>query len=139
MINYSALSWDELIRRVSNWFDHPKAILEALKRLKENQSSGKKYVAFITQTGTNTPIVEVVENTLGGSINWIYSDIGDYLLQSNNLFSGKVGGFIQDTNVNFTRIQKIDNNTVNVTTMASGNGQVQDGLLTKALIEIRVY
>lgn len=98
----------------------------------------KVYTALLTQTGTNAPVATVLENTLGGNVTWSYIDIGDYLAQTSGLFAGNVGGFIQDTNVNFSRLQKISNNNVNLSTF-DANSVISDGLLTNCLIEIRVY
>lgn len=41
-------------------------------------SSYLVYTALFTQTGTNAPVVTVLENTLGQSVVWSRSGVGDY-------------------------------------------------------------
>lgn len=40
----------------------------------------KKYVALLTQSGTDAPVATVLENTLSGTPVWSYSDVGEYVL-----------------------------------------------------------
>jgi len=53
-----------------------------LVKLFANSSSGlaspKKYVALLTQTGTNAPVATVLENSLGGTLVWTYDSVGNY-------------------------------------------------------------
>ena len=46
----------------------------------------KKYVAILTQTSTNAPTATVLENTLGGTPVWSYTDVGDYLMTLSSAF-----------------------------------------------------
>ncbi len=39
----------------------------------------KKYVALLTQTGTNAPTATVLDNTLGGTLVWSYDGVGTYI------------------------------------------------------------
>jgi len=41
-------------------------------------SNAKRYVALLTQTGTDAPVATVLENTLGGEVVWTYNGPGDY-------------------------------------------------------------
>lgn len=42
-------------------------------------SSYLKYVALLTQSGTDAPVATVLENTLGGTVVWSYDDVGFYV------------------------------------------------------------
>jgi len=41
-------------------------------------SSYLKYVALLSQTGTDAPVATVLENTLGGTVVWYRDDTGQY-------------------------------------------------------------
>ena len=140
MINYTNLTWEQLLRKVGNWFDHPKAILEALKRLHNNSNAlpYKTYIALLNQTGTNAPVPTVLMNTTGGIITWEYSSDGEYFIKSDGLFAGNVGGFVQDTNLSFARLRKIDNNTIYLS-MFNATPEISDGLLNDAMIELKIF
>jgi len=56
----------------------------------------KVYTALLTQSSTNAPTVEVLENTIGNIV-WSYSTTGEYLATLTGAFvSGKTAIFIQD-------------------------------------------
>lgn len=38
----------------------------------------KVYRALLTQTNTDAPVATVLENTMGGTVVWTYSDVGTY-------------------------------------------------------------
>ena len=38
----------------------------------------KVYTALLTQSGTSAPVAMVLENTLGGTVEWSYVDVGIY-------------------------------------------------------------
>ena len=61
-----------------------------------NKSVGYKvYIAELSQTGTNAPVANVIENTLGGDIVWSYAYTGAY----NGTLAGAfdfVGTFIKN-------------------------------------------
>jgi hypothetical protein len=38
----------------------------------------KRYVALLTQSGTDAPVATVLENSLGGTVVWTYVDVGEY-------------------------------------------------------------
>jgi hypothetical protein len=136
--DYEKATFAELIDIIfkGRFYDLNRVVAEALKRT--SNKSYKNYVALLTQTGTGAPTAIELENTLGGNVTWVRTDIGEYEAHTSNLFPKLVGGFVQDTNVCYRRLQKIDDSTVRLTTFAA-NAQVSDGLLTNALIEIRVY
>lgn len=51
---------------------------EMLENIIDSALRAKIYRALITQTGTSAPTVTVLENTLGGAINWTRSNAGNY-------------------------------------------------------------
>lgn len=110
----------------------------------------KKYVALLTQTGTNAPVATVLENTLGDVV-WSYDSIGSY-------FGTLVGAFPQDktalfiqqpgslaTNVVTKRQVGIKWNYEDVIEVLSNDGTGNiltggtNGILNYTAIEIRVY
>jgi hypothetical protein len=55
----------------------------------------KVYTALLTQTGTDAPVANVLENTLGGEIVWSYQGVGQYFGELTNAFPlNKTGCFI---------------------------------------------
>lgn len=42
-------------------------------------NSVKRYVALLTQSGTDAPVATVLENSLGGTVVWTRNDVGDYI------------------------------------------------------------
>lgn len=44
----------------------------------ESYSGVKVYRALLTQSGTDAPVATVLENTLGGTVVWTYSNSGIY-------------------------------------------------------------
>ena len=100
----------------------------------------KVYAALLSQTGTNTPVATVLENTLGGTVVWSYIGTGLYLgtlvgafpIEKTQLFLQNTGGhqanyYINDNNIDYVAIatSEIDTNV--------------NGLLLNTPIEIRVY
>ena len=167
--DYESLSLSDLINKIdtSRFFHLPKMVAEALRKLQTliaNSGGGgvesisgdyidntdplnpilndprpyKVYTALLTQTGTDAPVATVLENTLGGDVTWTYDDIGSYFAITNGLFVGDVGGFVQDTNVCFRGLQKFSDSIVSLATL-DPISYFTDGLLTNAIIEIRVY
>ena len=49
----------------------------------------RSYTALLTQTGTNAPVANVLENTLGGEVVWTRDAVGSYVATCaiQNLFS----------------------------------------------------
>ena len=56
------------------------------------EAKPKVYRALLTQSGTNAPVAIVLENTLGGTVVWTYSDVGTY-------FGTLVGAFTNNKTV----------------------------------------
>lgn len=105
-------------------------------------SSHKKYVALLTQSGTSAPVATILENTLG-VITWTYDSAGTYLATSAALFTanktaillGSVNNTIDATTFLWT--QNSNTSEIYVTTYVSS--ALSNNVLSKTLIEIRVY
>ena len=101
----------------------------------------KVYTALLTQTGTNAPVAIVLENTLGGTVTFERSGVGNYAAVSvGNLFTlnktvvfNSSGQFVGTYNFYPTNTSRVLLNNVNV------SGVVADSLMQKLSIEIRVY
>lgn len=103
-------------------------------------ASYKKYVAIMSQSGTDAPTALVMENTLGATITWAYDDVGSYygnlssaVLTANKTWfiSGNTADLNTITTINTT--QQVQINT---------NGDVDtpaNTMMTNVAIEIRVY
>ena len=102
--------------------------------------SYKKYVALLTQTGTNAPVATVLENTIGNIV-WTRNSAGSYLGTLIEAFSVKttitmgtsrvvVGIFLYSwrNSVNVVEIGTYDTSSIGV-----------DGILDQTLVEIKVY
>jgi len=63
-------------------FATAKAIKDALIT-----SGVKRYVALLTQTGTDAPVATVLENTLGGTVTWSRTGAGTYAVIGGSLFT----------------------------------------------------
>lgn len=102
----------------------------------------EKYVALLTQTGTDAPVATVLENTLGGTVVWTYASQGEYRATLAGAFTTSKTFIIygelnsgyritaQANSVNMIRVLTYD-----PTTPFSGS----DGRLSETPIEIRVY
>ena len=82
-INYTNLTFTELVNKIgsSRFFDLPSMLKEAFTRLANTPSYEppyKVYTALLNQTGTNAPVVTVLENTLGYDIVWSRVNAGGY-------------------------------------------------------------
>lgn len=107
-------------------------------------SGGRKYwvyTALITQSGTNAPTVKVLENTLpAGAIVWAYSAPGIYTGTLVGAFTAdKTFAGIQQNQVD--RALVIGRTSADVVTIVTSDysGTEQNGSMTDASIEIRVY
>ena len=97
----------------------------------------KRYLALLTQTGTDTPVATVLENSLGGTLVWTRSGVGTYdatlagVFLANKVFAP---GFVIEAGggalFSFSRTSN------NVMAMFSGAG---DGVLASTPVEILVY
>jgi hypothetical protein len=100
----------------------------------------KKYVALLTQTGTNAPTATVLDNTLGGTLVWSYDGVGTYIGTLTGAFtldktSVLISGVYKGSVVGLRK----NNNTVQITTTATSTNTEANTLLDSTTIEIRVY
>jgi hypothetical protein len=98
-----------------------------------------KYVALLSQTGTGAPTAVVLENTLGGTVVWTRSGVGDYratlsgVFTENKtvIFNNLTGGF-----ANYIFWNSTSEIAINTT---DNTGTFVDDALVSTSIEIRVY
>lgn len=104
----------------------------------------KVYVATFTQAGTAGPTVTVLENSLGGTLQWGYAAVGIYTGSLTNGFPdgaraviipGSVNG-IANTG-NRIHIERTDSNKVTIYT--GTNGAAANDVLDDTSIMIKVY
>lgn len=99
------------------------------------------YLALLTQSGTDAPVVTVVSNTLGDIV-WTYSSEGTYLGTLTGAFLlGKCGYFVQFANPDighWAQIQRANNNACSVATFnAEGdNTAYANGILSNTPVFI---
>jgi hypothetical protein len=108
----------------------------------------KVYTALLFQNGTDAPTATVLENTLGGTINWTRSGVGSYL----GTLTG--GTFTNQKTVVFTQVpggagatwgfqyitKRLSNTEVFfITQIGNSTSTASDDILSGVPIEIRVY
>jgi hypothetical protein len=89
VFNYSILTLSELISKIekSRFWDLPKMVAEALKKIQSTPSYStpyKVYSALLTQSGTDAPTAIILENTLGEIPIWTRVNRGNFRLTSPN-------------------------------------------------------
>jgi hypothetical protein len=107
----------------------------------------KSYVALLTQTSSNAPTANVLENDFGITATFSYISLGGYYLYLGSqltpsktvVFTGSpdqlpIGG-------NFAHLvaNRIDNDRIILSTFDVDGSGLTDGLLNDTPIEIRVY
>jgi hypothetical protein len=117
----------------------------AVKQLQDGGGgSYKVYTAILTQTGTDAPEQNVLENTLGTGLIYTYDSTGEYYaqLESGNFDPAKT--FINITNSHYSQpfsiysgVYDLDNSYLIITTYDENGYPVE--LNGNASIEIRVY
>lgn len=106
----------------------------------------KVYKALLTQSGTDAPVATVLENTLGGTVSYVYNGIGQIEITSPTLFTENktlinitLGysfvGFLGFINYSYRNPSSINLVTFSNTIDATPN----NGVLDKASITIEVY
>lgn len=107
-----------------------------------SEVSYKKYVALLSQSDTGAPVATVLENTLGGTVVWTRSNVGDYRGTLSGAFTtNKTVIFISPpTSGASTHISTWSNtNQVGVETYFDDALVSADNQLVAIGIEIRVY
>ena len=88
-IDYTKLTFTQLVDKIetNRFFDLPRMVREAFRRLTPQEPTYKVYTALLSQSGTNAPVATVLENTLGDIVTFTYKDVGTYNIISNGLFT----------------------------------------------------
>jgi len=98
----------------------------------------KKYCATITQTGTNDPVVTVLENTIGDIV-WTRTNVGVYDGTLAGAFTADKTLVFNNANaVVAVNVFRFNINLIRINTFATG-ATFFDSLLNETAIEIRVY
>lgn len=142
-INYTEKTWEDLLKFVGKFLFNPFATSEALNRLKAGQTpTYKKYVALLTQEGTEAPAPKVLENTIG-EIVFQRVGIGDYLIGSDEFVEGKttisINNHFTEDNMYAQFLQTEDYQIYELKTFTLDSVWKVDGVLSNTLLEIRVY
>lgn len=101
------------------------------------------YTALLTQTGSNAPVANVLENTLGGTVVWTRDGAGNYTATLAGAFPANtaifMGAYLSNTCGSNTgwEIAGDDDYIKLFTTKVSGT--LDDDILLSTVIEIRVY
>lgn len=102
-------------------------------------TSYKKYVALLTQTGTNAPIATVLENTLGFTPTYTYVGSGQYTIVSSAGFT--INKTTQD--ISNKGSHALSTEAIGIYYFSSSAIQINinggDNTLDKTSVEIRVY
>lgn len=107
-----------------------------------NNQGIKKYVALLTQTGTNAPVATVLENTLGEVPVWSYDGEGEFLLATSNpvLTENKTAILIGSTlSGNGNQAQAIWQSTTGLYVATYSGGAPANGFLNDTVIDVRVF
>ena len=129
----------------TNETDRLISMLETRLSKIENVKTSKKYKALMSQTSTNSPTANVLENGIG-DISWEYYQAGKYYAKSNGLFTDKT--YIPRQMINYVdsdgdvfTLSKVDSNTLLLETQkVSGTSLIHaDDLMTNFQLEFEVY
>lgn len=137
--------WEKLSRAPKEYLN-----LDNLIRSVAGETSYKKYVALLTQSGINPPIPTVLENTFGDEVTFEYLGPGLYgvtfpfivprekvwISMTNNQ---SVENAILQYEINGTPINGFTLYTSKFTLSSPANISLANGCLEFASIEIRVY
>jgi len=98
----------------------------------------KVYTALLNQTGTAAPTAIVLENTLGGTVNFEYNSLGTYSVTSSALFTlDKTTCIGANRGMGLTGCAVAT--TSSITLYTSYLGSLANGFLINTYLEIRVY
>lgn len=104
----------------------------------------KIYRALLTQIGTDAPVATVLENSLGGTVVWARSNIGQYTGTLSGAFPADKTflpplGHLDESPGALSDFFRNNNNSVFLYTTASGGDGGSDGQLSSTPVEILVY
>lgn len=119
------------------------ASMDAIIEASAGGASYSVYTALLTQTGTDAPTATVLENTLGGTVVWARSDVGDYTGTLAGAFTENKTWFPSPnfgwTNaLKYANISRTDANVVQLYTTQDDSTTASDDWADLS-IEIRVY
>jgi len=101
--------------------------------------SYKVYTALLTQTGTDAPVAETLNNTLGFIPSYTYSAVGQYVINGTNFPANKTVVILSGI-VNPGTITKTILSTTQILLFTyDDSGASVDLLLEGSFIEIRIY
>lgn len=104
-----------------------------------NSVTYKKYIALLSQTGTNAPVATIIENTLTSEIIWTYNGVGDYTGTLTGEFTQyKTTIYHNNTAQGFTYVNWQNEDEIDIETWNT-LGVNSNGQLDYMTIEIRVY
>lgn len=105
----------------------------------EDSRPYKVYTALLTQTGSNAPVANVLENTLGGVPVWGYVSLGVYTCTLTGEFTtNKTSARISGVSYAFTTTGIASEDEILVLARDISDNEV-DGVIVNQLFEIRVY
>lgn len=110
----------------------------------ENSSTSiyQRYVALLSQSGTNAPTAIVLENTLGGTITFAYVTVGIYTATLTGAFTAsKTAILVSEFGRAAVKITRTDANSLGIRTdgLSAGAWASADSSITDTFVEIRVY
>jgi hypothetical protein len=105
------------------------------------QPSYTVYSALLTQTGTDAPVVTVLENTLGEDIVWTRDTPGVYIGTGDNdvLLGATTWVLVGTGEANGIYNAYHTDNIITLSSIDPSTLLAADGLLTNVAIEIRIY
>lgn len=137
LMSESGISHNNVLDNENNGFQ----LFDALRKITRPYNV---YSALVTQSGTSAPTVDVLENTLSGSVTWARTAAGSYTATLAGEFSDadKVGVFVAGSVLDTETIAaRANNDSILLVTHKIGDPLLTniDGKLANSLIEIRVY
>lgn len=131
------------INNVKSYFSK---INEIIDYINGNNGLGyKKYVALLSQSGTDAPTAIILENTLGVTPTFVYNTVGQYSIIATGKFTiDKTAVTISqiDSDAGKRMVYQDDINTINIYSYDSSGSPNDDSLndnVAYTVIEIRVY
>lgn len=140
-----ALTIQQIQNNITNKQDAREIINQIADYLESNPGGGGSsylvYTARLNQLGTDAPVPIVLENTLGGTVVWSYSDVGTYNATLAGAFpDGTKVAFLWSAGSNDKTIvgYKSNENTFQISVALAADGTTTDNNL-EMCVEIRVY
>lgn len=109
-------------------------------------STAKLYQAVISQTGTDAPTAQVLQNTLGGTLVFARGDVGVYSATLAGAFpaftTAIIPGAVSFEDLQSTEFRRVSDNEIGISTFDIINPAVPtsaDSLLTNAFLQIITF